>query len=242
MAWRSHREKACFVPDLLVDIARRFSDGKNPATKLAAGALYDLYDGYFRDLADRPVTLLELGVHLGESLKTFATYFSNGKVIGIDITDRGTDFSEFPNIAFRACDQRDGQRLREICSALAPDGLDIVIDDASHYGTWSLTSYNALFPHLKPGGLYVVEDWGTGYWDDWPDGSRFQQFTPETTDGKTGKRIPSHDFGMVGFVKYLVDEVAGSHIRPNRRAPSTRPDRLHTIHVHKEMVVLRKAS
>ena len=27
--------------------------------------------------------------------------------------------------------------------------------------------------HLKPNGLYVIEDWGTSYWDDWPDGKNF---------------------------------------------------------------------
>ena len=230
------------MPDRLTEIARRFSDGSNPATRLAAGALYELYERYVGHLADQPVTLLELGVHSGESLKTFATYFAKGKIVGIDATDRSVDYSAFPSIAFRVCDQRNGPQLAAICAELAPDGLDIIIDDASHVGTWSLLSYQALFDHLRPGGYYVVEDWGTGYWDDWPDGSHFQQFTPDATFGKLGKRIPSHDFGMVGFVKYLVDEVAGGRIRPTSKAPRSRPDRMQEMHVHKEMVVLRKAS
>jgi SAM-dependent methyltransferase len=230
------------MPALLREIAQRFSDGGNPATKLAAGALYERYDQYFRGLADQPVTLLELGVHSGESLKTFATYFARGRVIGIDVTDRGTDFSDFPNISFQLCDQRDAGKLDDICSRWVPGGLDIIIDDASHYGLWSLMSYNALFAHLKPGGLYVVEDWATGYWDDWPDGSRFQRFTAGSMDGTVGKRIPSHDFGMVGFIKYLVDEVASKGIRASRNAPFTQPDRLESMHVHKELVVLKKAA
>jgi len=230
------------MPAPMRQIAQRFSDASNPSMKLNAGALYERYDQYLSALADQPVTLLELGVYSGESLKTFASYFAKGRIVGIDITDRGADFSDFPNIAFRLCDQRDAQTLGSICSTLAPDGLDIIVDDASHYGLWSLMSYNALFAHLKPGGLYIVEDWATGYWDDWRDGSRFQRFAPESADEIVGKRIPSHDFGMVGFVKYLVDEVAGSGIRSSAKAPITRPDRLESMHVHKEMVVLKKTS
>jgi len=225
----------------LKDIATRFTDGNNPSTKLAAGEIYELYDFYFRELADQPLTLLELGVHSGESLKTFATFFKNGKVIGIDITDRGTDFSAHPNIRFEVGDQTDELRLADICSRHSPNGIDIIIDDASHYGMCSLMSYRHLFPYLKPGGFYIVEDWGTGYWDNWPDGSRFQQFTCEATDGQLGKRIPSHDFGMVGFVKYLIDEVMSSAIRPRIDAARTRPNRLDMMHVHKELVVLKKA-
>ena len=142
---------------------------------------------------------MELGAHYGGSFKTFGTYFPKGRVIGIDIEDRKMDFSACPNVTFILGDRQDCEQLGRICRVYAPNGRDVVIDDASHYGTWSLASYSALFPHLKPGDLYFVEDWETGYWDDWPDGSRFQQFTPEVTDGQIGKWIPSHDFGMVGL-------------------------------------------
>jgi SAM-dependent methyltransferase len=226
----------------LIEIASRFSDARDPITRLAARGIYELHEHYFRHLADQPISLLELGVHKGASLKTFATYFAKGQVVGVDAKDKGADYAAFPNVTFRVCDQRDGPRLATLCAELAPDGFDIIIDDASHIGTWSLASYQALFDHLKPGGFYVVEDWGTGYWDDWPDGSRFQQFTADSTFGAIGKRIPSHDFGMVGFVKYLVDEVAGGRIRLTSTAPRSRPDRLQAMHVHKQMVVLEKAS
>jgi hypothetical protein len=124
-----------------------------------APGIYELYDEYFAAIRDRPITLLELGVYLGESLKVFGTYFENGRIIGIDIEDRGIDFSSHPNVRFEIGDQRNAARLSEVCATHASDGLDIIIDDASHIGTWSLMSYNALFPHLDPGGLYMIEDW-----------------------------------------------------------------------------------
>jgi SAM-dependent methyltransferase len=202
--------------------------------------MYALYDRYLAELADRAVTLLELGVYSGESTKVFASYFKNGKIIAVDIKDQGIDFSGYQNVVFARGDQRSAEELNAICSAHAPDGLDIIIDDASHYGSWSLASYSVLHRFLNPSGLYIIEDWATGYWDDWPDGSRFQQFSPEVTDGQMPKRLPSHDFGMVGFVKLLIDEVCSHGIRPTRAAPLTRPRKWESMHVHSELVVLRK--
>lgn len=45
-------------------------------------------------------------------------------------------------------------------------GLQVVVDDGSHDCSHIVTSFRSIFPHLKPGGLYFVEDimysaWGT---------------------------------------------------------------------------------
>jgi hypothetical protein len=37
--------------------------------------------------------------------------------------------------------------------------LDLVIDDASHLLGPTRSSFNVLFPLLRPGGVYVIEDW-----------------------------------------------------------------------------------
>jgi hypothetical protein len=41
------------------------------------------------------------------------------------------------------------------------DPLDLVIDDASHLYGPSLATFETLFPALREGGLYVLEDWKT---------------------------------------------------------------------------------
>ena len=57
----------------------------------------------------------------------------------------------------------------------APEGFDIIIDDASHFGDLTKIAFWHLFDnHLKPSGLYVIEDWGTGYWSDWTDGKTYR--------------------------------------------------------------------
>ena len=225
----------------LLQLAAEFSDLSNPATRLGAGNIYQLYELYFEPLRDAPVVLLELGVNRGESLKTWASYFARGTVIGVDCEDPRADFDAHPNLRFELADQRDGARLADICRTHAPGGVDIIVDDASHLGTFSLMSYNALFPHLKPGGLYCVEDWATAYWTDWPDGAPFKPFAPQPPSDRIEKQIPTHDHGMAGFVKYLVDEVMSRGIRDTMTAPLTRPDRLEFLHIFKPAVVMKKA-
>jgi glucose/arabinose dehydrogenase len=57
----------------------------------------------------------------------------------------------------------------------APEGFDIIIDDASHFVDLTKIAFWHLFDNqLKPSGLYVIEDWGTGYWSDWTDGKTYR--------------------------------------------------------------------
>jgi hypothetical protein len=224
----------------LVEIGRRIC--ANPDNTARPLAIYSIYDRYFGDFSDRAVTILEMGVHAGESLKVWASYFRFGTVIGLDITENKADFSAYPNIVFERGDQTDAERLKEILRFHAPNGLDIIVDDASHIGNNSAASYATLFPYLNADGLYIIEDWGTGYFDDWPDGGHFQRFHSEAVDGQIVKRRPSHDFGMVGFIKSLVDEVAGDNVKPTLGAASTRPDIMSFMHLYKQAAVIRKKS
>ena len=43
--------------------------------------------------------------------------------------------------------------------------LDLIIDDCSHQYHETKTCFENLFTQLKPGGKYVIEDWG---WQHWP--------------------------------------------------------------------------
>jgi hypothetical protein len=57
-------------------------------------------------------------------------------------------------------DQADRKRLADIADEiLGSDPLDLVVDDASHLYAATRASFNELFPRLRPGGRYVIEDW-----------------------------------------------------------------------------------
>ena len=57
----------------LVDFARELGTGTDLTEKPLE--FYDMYDRYFAEFSGRPVTLLELGVYTGVSLKVWASYF-----------------------------------------------------------------------------------------------------------------------------------------------------------------------
>jgi predicted O-methyltransferase YrrM len=57
-------------------------------------------------------------------------------------------------------DQADVGRLADLLDqAFGTESLDLVIDDASHQLAPSRASFDLLFPRLRPGGMYVIEDW-----------------------------------------------------------------------------------
>lgn len=117
--------------------------------------------------------------------------------MGIDANPPAADLSA-ERLSFYQGEQQDTDFLSAVAAEAAPDGFDIIIDDASHLAAPTRTCFWHLFEnHLKPGGLYSIEDWGTGYWDAWPDGRAFSANEP-------------HHHGMVGFVKELIDE-QGAH-------------------------------
>jgi len=43
--------------------------------------------------------------------------------------------------------------------------IDLIIDDGSHLNEHVITTFELLFPKLKNGGIYVIEDTQTSYWE-----------------------------------------------------------------------------
>jgi len=210
-----------------------------------------VYEPYLSSLADNPVSLLELGVHRGGSLEIWAEYFSNGTIVGIDLKDIiEVDRDSKPiikdgravlktfsssRIVSKKGSQADEAFLSELSAEYAPRGWDIIVDDCSHVGSLSLKSFLTLFPLLKIGGLYIIEDWGVGYAPNFAEGEAFDTTKHLTEEG--GK-FPAHTAGLAGFVKQLVDEVGMDDI--NGLSHVGRPSAIDWVHVHKGAVIIKK--
>jgi SAM-dependent methyltransferase len=182
----------------------------------------DTYEELFSSIKDNDLNILELGVFGGGSLELWLNYFSKAKIVGADIEH--VDVVKSDRVKFHQGDQKDIKFLESISKENAPSGFDIIIDDASHFGHETFVTFIYLFKNfLKSGGIYVIEDWGTGYWPHFPDGRNLSldehhasYHLHNNTDYKfkskgirhNRRRFMSHDYGMVGVVKQLVDEVA----------------------------------
>jgi len=202
---------------------------------------YNIYETFFRDIRNDRINFFEVGVFNGESTKIFSRYFWNGRIVGIDHVLKPIDLRGFDNVSLFEGDQSEDAFMGGLADEHFPDGIDIVIDDASHIGGLSKRSFEILFPRLKSGGIYVIEDWGTGYWGDWIDGSVYETYqTVAFHEDQLPKRIPSHDYGMVGFVKHVVDVVGMSDNRPAFSAEQKVQSPIKAMHVFPGTVVLQK--
>ena len=125
-----------------------------------------IYDSMMRPRRRRAVSLLELGVGGydspmgGESLLMWAAYFPRGRIFGIDIADK-THLSAGRVTVFK-CSQTDRDSLTRLCIQAGP--FDYIIDDGSHVNRDQIESFGILWPFVKNGGAYVVEDIQTSYW------------------------------------------------------------------------------
>jgi len=210
-----------------------------------------VYEPYLTPLRENPVALLELGVHRGGSLEIWAEYFSNGTIVGIDMKDIiEVDRDSKPiikdgrvvlktfstnRIVSKMGSQADEQFLTALSADYAPRGWDLIIDDCSHVGSLSQKSFLTLFPLLKIGGLYIIEDWGVGYAPNFAEGEAFDTRRHLTEqDGN----FPVHTAGLAGFVKQLVDEVGIDDI--NKLTGVGRGSVIEWMHVYKGAVILKK--
>jgi demethylmacrocin O-methyltransferase len=145
----------------LDEIAHRESDPKLWTDKRTIdGHGYTLiYEAYFELLRDKPINLLEIGVNQGASIIMWLEYFQKAKIYGIDInpSERPKD----PRYEFTQGDQQSVEFWTEYTRGHPQ--FDIVIDDGGHSSGQIETSYRCLLPHLKPGGLYCIEDMGEAY-------------------------------------------------------------------------------
>ena len=211
----------------------------------------DVYDPILAPWVNEEITLLELGVDRGGSLKLWRDYFSRGAIVG---TDRKLppDFRPGERIQVFEGHHGDKKFLSEVASKTAPDGFDIIIDDASHIGEKAKRAFWYLFDHhLKPGGLYAIEDWGTGYLDDFPDGKQFNPRTPilrwvrsllpQRIGTKMKVPFPCHSYGMVGFVKELVDEQGAASIAMGSKV-GWRKSKFKNVLITPGIVIVTKAA
>jgi hypothetical protein len=174
----------------------------------------DNYERHFGCIADQDMTLFELGVDKGGSLLMWRDFFRKGKIVGLDLKHIDID-DPTGRIQVYQGDQRDLNLLDRIATECAPEGFDIIIDDASHIAEFTKISFWNLFDkYLKPSGYYVIEDWRVGYWDAWSDGAKYESPNSVQASSKWFFRkrkhkslFPSHSYGMVGLIKQLMDEL-----------------------------------
>lgn len=147
----------------LHEIGERHGTDKCDANHSFRGESYlHVYDRYLRHLRDEPVTVLELGVKHGASLRMWREYFPLGRVHGVDLNPACAVHAG-DRIAVHILSQDDESGLDELAESVG--GFDLVLDDCSHINALTLASQRILLRHVKPGGFYIIEDLGMSWID-----------------------------------------------------------------------------
>jgi predicted O-methyltransferase YrrM len=142
-------------------------------------------DSLLRFAPEQVQNVVDLGIFKGGSIALYQELFSPKRLVGIDLlADRVAALDEF--VARRSLSetvrlyygtsQGDQALLTKIVREnFGDEPLDLVIDDASHKYSLTKASLNVLLPRIRPGGVYVLEDWG---WAHYP--GEFPQRRQET--------------------------------------------------------------
>ena len=143
---------------MLDELGRKHGTDKWDAAHSFGGESYlHVYERYFAPVRAEPLTLLELGVKSGASLRMWREYFPAADIHGVDLNpDCARHAGE--RITVHVAAQDDEGALAALGEAVG--GFDIVIDDCSHINVLTVASHRILMPFVKPGGFYVIEDVG----------------------------------------------------------------------------------
>jgi hypothetical protein len=178
----------------------------------------DIYERHFAQYKNTPVKMLEIGVFMGGSLELWRDYFGpEATLFGIDIDPECASRVSPPN-QVRIGSQADAKFLRSVVDELgAPD---IILDDAAHIGRLQRASFDVLFPLLKEGGLYVIEDLHTAYWRGVYEGGYRRK----------GSGIE--------FIKEMIDDMHAWYHNKSTMTPAK--EQIGAIHVYDSVVVIEK--
>ena len=146
--------------ELLDDIVEKFqlNIAVNPnGTDKAHPKLYtsNVYENIFKTFKNSKISILEIGIRTGASLKLWSEYFLEAEIWGIDISDDGVvpEFINNSRIKIKYTDAYSDEFILNL-------GLnfDIIIDDGPHSLNSQIFAVQNFTKMLNPGGFLFIED------------------------------------------------------------------------------------
>jgi predicted O-methyltransferase YrrM len=148
-------------------VTKRFKSSRDCFLLVKHPDMVRRYESFIASL--RPKRIVELGIYQGGSVAFLSLAARPECMLAVDIKPAPTrvleEFIDERGLRGQvhtrySVDQADAATLRELVSEqFAGEALDVVIDDASHRLAPTRASFNVLFPLLRPGGVFVIEDW-----------------------------------------------------------------------------------
>jgi hypothetical protein len=124
-----------------------------------------LYGMLFDHMRNQALNVTEVGISTGMSIRMWHEYFPNAHIYGMDTWKSSqaskleVELGERAHMFFHV-NSMDPRILDEL--SLRPESMDIVIDDGDHVPLSNAHTLVNLWPLVKPGGTYIIEDVATG--------------------------------------------------------------------------------
>jgi hypothetical protein len=176
------------------------------------------YEAALATLRDAPINLIEIGVQNGASTRVWKWFFSQAQIIGIDINPGCARWAQ-ERVKIEIGSQTDGEFLDRVCAENPPT---VIVDDGSHVGEHMIFTFQRIFPHLAPGGVYIVEDFGYRY------------------EKPAESKVENPDVSEY-FMELTRCCHAGRHLRSNFKIPRAIIDQVDEVTFIKHAAIIRKA-
>lgn len=126
---------------------------------------------HYTELVDTGIEkVLEVGVYQGGSVVFLDKLLKPKKLCAIELSstripslDRYAESSNGRVNIYYGTSQDDVQKLNEIIDKDFEGEVDFVVDDASHFYEFSKVTFQTVFPRVRPGGYYYIEDWSWSF-------------------------------------------------------------------------------
>lgn len=153
---------------------------------------FDVYERTLGRFAGRGITLVEVGVGGGGSLLMWRSYLQNARVIGVDIDARTRALTQ-PGVEIVIGDQASEAFWDRFYQSVGP--IDVLIDDGGHTNEQQIVTVTKALPHVRDGGVILVEDIHASYRPEYlnPSRSSFISFAKHLVDG-VNSRSPAVDW------------------------------------------------
>lgn len=186
------------------------------------------YETHLQHLKNKHFPFVELGVggyryndKGGSGLQMWGHYFKKATIAGVDLYDKsGLKIILPPNVELFRGSQTDENIMFNVFEKIGTP--EVIIDDASHVNPLTIKTFEMWFPELAAGGIYVIEDLESSWWDN-------DEF--KGCMNPTDMRFPS----AINLVRELMNDLMHKHIgHYHRKYP------IKAIHLYDNIVFIIK--
>jgi hypothetical protein len=163
---------------------------KSPYLSIKHTSYFHAYERLLSPFRGKAITLVEIGVLNGGSLFMWRDYLGpTARIIGVEFNPDAERWREHGFEIFIG-DQSDPDFWASILPTIG--GIDVCIDDGGHSNLQQIVTTALVTPHIKDGGLMIVEDTHTSFMRQFGNPSKysFVNFAKDVTDA-IHSRFPS---------------------------------------------------